>query len=80
METLMAEIRALGHLPREIPGLGDEYNLARRLRKAKTDGRLSAAQLAELAEIPRYHQSPARMDTLMAEVRALGHRPPVDKP
>ena len=71
----MAEIRALGHLPRERDG--DESNLARRLRTAKTEGKLSQAELAELAEIPRYEVLwEERMDTLMDEIRAShgGHR------
>ena len=54
MNTLMADIRALGHVPRATASLGEEYKLAVRLREAKRHDHLSAAQLAELAGIPRY--------------------------
>ena len=52
----MAEIRALGHIPRcsvEIP-------LYQRLYKAKIDGKLSESQLAELEEIARSSTEPRR--------------------
>ena len=79
MDTLMAEIRALGHIPRRQPGLGDEYSLAIRLRNAKGKRLLSGSQLAELAELPasnwREVRMAQRMETLMAEIRALGHIP-----
>ena len=51
-DTLMAEIRALGHVPRSTPGLGQENTLASRLRRAKRKGVLSDSQLAELAKLP----------------------------
>ena len=79
MENLMAEIRALGHIPRMQPGLGNEHSLAVRLRNAKSKSLLSESQLAELAELPgaesREVRRAARLDTLMAEIRALGHIP-----
>ena len=69
-DTLMAQVRALGHIPREIAGLGDEYWPAKRLQYAKRKNLLSETQLAELAEL-----AAKRMDTLMAQIRALGHIP-----
>ena len=75
----MAEIRALGYLPRKTQALGDEYALASRFQHAKDRGLLSESQLAELAELPVYNwrevRKAARMETLMAEIRALGHIP-----
>ena len=60
MNTLMAQIRALGHLPRKTPGLGDEYALACRFHTAKDRGLLSESQLAELAELARSSVEPLR--------------------
>jgi len=75
MNTLMAEIRAFGRFPRRIQGLGDEYALANRVRKAKRHSLLSESQLAMLAELSgsesREVRTAGRMDTLMAEIRAL---------
>ena len=75
----MADIRALGYLPRKTQALGDEYALASRFQHAKDRGLLSESQLAELAELPVYNwrevRKAARMETLMAEIRALGHIP-----
>ena len=71
MDILMAEIRALGHIPR----YHHENALYQRWRDAKRQNLLSESQLAELAELPgsesREVQAAARMDTLMAEIRAL---------
>ena len=75
MITLMAQIRALGHLPRMTRGLGDEYSLALRLANAKSRSLLSESQLAELAELPALDFRAERMDALMTEIRALGHIP-----
>ncbi len=62
MDTLMADIRALGRVPRRKKGLGDEYALANRLREAKRQGLLSESELAELAwsvcERPTVRSSP----------------------
>ena len=74
MNTLMAEIRALGHVPRATPSLGEEYKLAVRLREAQRLGRLSEAQLADLAEIPRYAAVPPvaeRMPPVVAELAEI---------
>ena len=75
----MADIRALGYLPRKTQALGDEYALANRFQNAKDRSLLSESQLAELAELPVYNwrevRRAARMETLMAEIRALGHIP-----
>ena len=60
LDTLMAEIRALGHNPRWRPGLRDEYLLAARLRNAKSSSLLSESQLAELAELARSSDEPLR--------------------
>ena len=60
MNTLMAQIRALGHLPRKNPGLGDEYLLALLLGNAKSRSLLSESQLAELAELARSSDEPLR--------------------
>ena len=46
----MADIRALGHIPRRRPG--PHLALAQRLYYAKRKSRLSESQLAELAEMP----------------------------
>ena len=66
MEILVAEIRALGHIPR----YHHENALYQRWRDAKRQNLLSESQLAELAELPS-----KPMDTLMAQIRALGHIP-----
>ena len=55
MEILMADIRALGRLPRRRPGLGEEYDLANRLHSARYRNLLSASQLAELAQLEGSH-------------------------
>ena len=62
METLMAEIRALGHIPRcsVESSLYHRWYLARRL------GELNETQLAELAEIPR-----CSVESVRKRVRAL---------
>ena len=60
MDILMAEIRALGHIPRVTKGLGNEYALDFRWRYAKANGQLSESQLAELAEIARSSDEPGR--------------------
>ena len=56
METLMAEIRALGHIPR----CSVEGPLYHRLYSARRHGELSESQLAELAEIARSSVEPLR--------------------
>ena len=68
----MAQIRALGRIPRQTAGLGDEYWLARRLQYAKRKNLLTESQLAELAELP---EAESREVTLVEEIRALGHIP-----
>ena len=60
MNTLMAEIRALGHIPRCSKRGSVENRLYGRLNKAKVRGKLSESQLAELAEIPRCSSEPVR--------------------
>ena len=50
METLMQEIRVLGHLPRWTK----EAPLALRLKRAKASEELSASQLAELEAMPAF--------------------------
>ena len=60
METLMADIRALGYLPRMTQGLGNEHALATRFQNTKGRGLLSESQLAELAEIPGCSSEPVR--------------------
>ena len=76
VDTLVSEIRALGHIPRWRP---DEYSLAQRLLYAKSNNLLSESQLAELAELPgsesREVRREARPDTLIAQIRTLGHIP-----
>ena len=71
----MAEIRALGHIPR----FHHENALYKRWRYAKSNNLLSESQLAALAELPeaesREVRGAARLDTLMAEIRVLGHIP-----
>ena len=62
MDTLMADIRALGRLPRRKEGLGDEYALACRLREAKRQRLLSESQLSELTEIARSANQPLPED------------------
>ena len=64
----MAEIRALGHIPRVTKGLGNEYALAFRWRYAKANGQLSESQLAELAEIARFSNEPGRKRARMLGV------------
>ena len=60
MEILMAEIRALGHIPREWRRPSEESKLGYRLRYAKANSLLSESQLAELAEIARSSDEPVR--------------------
>ena len=77
MNTLMADIRALGHIPRSH---GADSALAQRLRSARRYSLLSESQLAELAELaatdsPAQVRAAERVDTVMAEIRALGHIP-----
>ena len=80
----MADIRALGYVPRKTRGSGDEYELATRFHTAKEHSLLSESQLAELAELPVYNwrevRTAARMETLMAEIRAVGHIPRCPSP
>ena len=80
----MADIRALGYVPRKTRGLGDEYVLATRFHNAKEHSLPSESQLAELAELPVYNwrevRKAARMETLMTEIRALGHIPRCPSP
>ena len=100
MNTLMAEIRALGRIPRG--NRMAEHALFMRLYYAKRHRMLSESQLAELTELAACDlaklpgsrstepvlragrcvaaegmlaQSPELMNTLMTEVRALGHIP-----
>ena len=58
MNTLMAEIRALGHIPRQKRGAEDA--LSQRLYRAKRKSLLSESQLAELAELARSSDEPLR--------------------
>ena len=76
-ESLMAQIRALGHIPRSRPGLRAEFALAKGLREAKRLDILTPSQLAEVAELPSaaVWVAARRMETLMAEIRALGRVP-----
>ena len=81
MNTLMADIRAFGRLPRLTRGNKAEYELADRLRRAKRQDLFSESQVAELDAMPKFdddQQRAERMSTLMAEIRTLGHLPPVD--
>ena len=79
MDVLMTEIRALGRIPRWAGRA--EKAVSQRLEYAKRNNLLSASQLAELAQMPRTEPRDApqlaaeRMDTLMAQIRALGHIP-----
>ena len=76
MQSLMEEIRALGRLPRQSQAQErDEKKLYDRLKRAKAGNRLSESQLAELEQLEPVDASAARMDTLMQEIRALGHLP-----
>ena len=79
METLMGEIRALGHIPRKTHRHVDEFSLYQRCRYAKLNGLLSESQLAELAKFPasnwRELRTAGRIEALMGEIRALGHTP-----
>ena len=76
MNTMMAEIRELGRIPRLH---GAELSLAERLRNAKRRGHLSESQLVELAELPgpasREQGAACRMETLMSGIRELGRLP-----
>ena len=54
----MAEIRALGHIPRHKRGAEDA--LSQRLYRAKRKSLLSESQLAELAELARSSDEPLR--------------------
>ena len=79
LDTLMAEIRALGHIPRtrypRMAAQPKEFNLWARLNDAKSNSLLSESQLAELAELQPFDFRAERMDALMTEIRALGHIP-----
>ena len=54
MNTMMAEIRELGRLPRFKGHDRAEYSLASRLREARHNRYLNESQLAELAEMPGF--------------------------
>ena len=58
MDTLMVEIRALGHIPRGKRGAEDA--LSQRLCYTKRKRQLSESQLAELAELARSSAEPPR--------------------
>ena len=79
--TLMDDIRRLGHLPRSSRKLGHEYTVAIRLREARRGGHLTEAQLEELENTPRYKRPATsapykeRIATLMTAIRELGHLP-----
>ena len=73
--ALMAEIRALGRVPKMTERHPAENKLAQRLRDAKRYNRLSETQLAELAEMPSYDWREERVAAMMAEIRALGRVP-----
>ena len=79
--SLMEKIRTLGRLPRTNKKYGEERALDKQLRRAKKAKLLSASQLAELAQLPRTEPRDAsqlaseRMNTLMVEIRSLGHIP-----
>ena len=60
MDPLIAEIRALGYIPRETRAHSEECKLGYRLRYAKANSLLSESQLAELAEIARSSDEPVR--------------------
>ena len=57
MNTLMVEIRSLGHIPRRNRA---EDALRQRLNTAKRKNLLSESQLAELAELARSSDEPLR--------------------
>ena len=58
-DGLMAEIRALGRLPRSRAADPAERGLYHRLGRARRQERLSASHLAELAGLPRAALAPA---------------------
>ena len=77
-ETLISDIRALGHLPRRrARPVGQqqvsENTLAHKLHSAKAHKLLSESQLAELNALACVSQ-PGE-DLLLAEIHALGHLP-----
>ena len=74
METLMQEIRVLGHLPNWTK----EAPLALRLKRAKASEELSASQLAELEAMPAFSKrvtGACATEILMTEIRAFGRCP-----
>ncbi len=75
--ALMADIRALGRVPKEVRGAeGDvaERQLAVRLRRARGHKKLTDEQEAELATLGAA-QPDANTNALMNEIRALGRIP-----
>ena len=78
MKILMADIRGLGRIPRLTKGRADEHSLAQRLRWARRQSLLRKSQLRVLAELDAFESRVrvrARMEKLMAEIRALGRIP-----
>ena len=76
-ESLMAEIRALGRVPKRKKREGDtdqeENKLAKKLGSLKSKKRLSEAQLEELAQLTEEHV--AETERLMAAIKTLGRVP-----
>ena len=75
MNTLMADIRAFGRLPRLTRGNKAECALVERLRKGRRQDLLSESQVAELEAMETHdseQERPERMTTLMADIRASG--------
>ena len=79
-ESLMLQVRNLGHYPRESLSEPEEQLLAQQLRKAKANGLLVAYEeeledfAAKLsARIATEHAK--RVESLMQQVRNLGHYP-----
>ena len=81
--ALMQEVRGFGRLPKEVKGTSEsqraESNLASKLRKARSAGRLTAEHEAELTAMDGEAHGDAtqlaEIAALMQEVRVFGWLP-----
>ena len=79
-QSLMQQVRKLGHLPRESESHAEEQLLAQQLRKAKANGLLLAYEqeledFAKTAATRTATEHAQQAQSLMQQVRELGHLP-----
>ena len=70
----MDELRALGHYPKALTAAtGCEYNLRKKISRAREAGDFSTAQIAEIDALKIQQKDLA--DEIMQKIRALGYIP-----